>query len=87
MKWYSPLLLTGLLLVPATPAAGQTSLSLTGGINVASLEVDSSDSLVPNLQSVSRISIGLAATIPTSELRLSLILRAQLNARQDSDPE
>ena len=65
----------------------QTSLSLTGGINVASLEVDSSDSLVPNLQSVSRISIGLAATIPTSELRLSLILRAQLNARQDSDPE
>ena len=67
MKWYSPLLLTGLLLVPATPAAGQTSLSLTGGINVASLEVDSSDPLVPNLQSVSRMSIGLAATIPTSE--------------------
>ena len=67
MKWYSPLLLTGLLLVPATPAAGQTSLSLTGGINVASLEVDSSDPLVPNLQSVSRMSIGLAATIPISE--------------------
>ena len=67
MKWYSPLLLTGLLLVPATPAAGQTLLSLMGGINVASLEVDSSDPLVPNLQSVSRMSIGLAATIPTSE--------------------
>ena len=67
MKWYSPLLLTRLLLVPATPAAGQTLLSLTGGINVASLEVDSSDPLVPNLQSVSRMSIGLAATIPISE--------------------
>ncbi len=67
MKWYSPLLLTGLLLVPATPAAGQTLLSLMGGINVASLEVDSSDPLVPNLQSVSRMSIGLAATIPISE--------------------
>ena len=62
-----PLLATILLLLTGTPAFGQVSLAVTGGMNIASLNVSTDDGFVPDFQSVMRLSIGLAANIAASE--------------------
>ena len=60
------------LLLPVTPALGQTVVALTGGWNLASLALEiRGDDASP--RSITRHSIGLAATIPMSE-RLGLYL-------------
>ena len=63
----TPLLVTILLLLTWTPAFGQISLAVTGGVNIASLDISTDDAFVPEIQSVTRLSIGLAANIPVSE--------------------
>ncbi len=56
-----------LLLLVRMPVAGQTSLALTGGVNIASVDVGDDSRLVPDFQSVTRNSLGLAADFPLSE--------------------
>ncbi len=63
----TPFLATALLLLPASPAFGQTTLALTGGINIATLDIGSDSGFVPDTESATRISFGLAATFPRSE--------------------
>ena len=60
------------VLLPVTPALGQTAVALTGGWNLASLAVEQ-DGDDNSPRSVTRHSIGLAATIPLSA-RLGLHL-------------
>ena len=67
-----PVLAIAPLLLPVTPALGQTVVALTGGWNLASLAIEiRGDDASP--RSITRHSIGLAATIPMSE-RLGLYL-------------
>ncbi|MCY4573510.1 MAG: porin family protein [Gemmatimonadetes bacterium] len=54
------------LLTPA-PTAAQTKLGITGGLNLASVDISSESGLVPDFESVTRLSLGLSATIPISE--------------------
>ena len=62
------LLATILLLLTGTPALGQVSLVVTGGVNIASLDISTDDDFfVPDFKSVTRLSIGLAANIPASD--------------------
>ena len=64
----TPLLTTFLLLLTVTPAFSQVSLAVTGGVNIASMDISTeSDFLAPDLKSVTRLSIGLAANIPASD--------------------
>ena len=62
----TPLLATTLLLLTGTSALGQVSLAATGGVNIASMDFSTDDDFVPDFQSVTRLSIGLAANIPAS---------------------
>lgn len=55
-----------LLLSPA-PTAAQVKLGVTGGLNLASVDVSSESAFVPDFESVTRFSLGLSATIPVSE--------------------
>ena len=55
-----------LLLTPA-PTAAQVKLGVTGGLNLASVNVSSESAFVPDFESVTRLSLGLSATIPLSE--------------------
>ena len=59
--------LVPVFLVLGTSAHAQTTISFTGGMNLASLNLDTDDAFVPNLQSVTRLSFGIAATIPASD--------------------
>ncbi len=63
----TPLLATALLLLPASPAYGQTTLALTGGVNIATLSIGSDAGPVPDVESVTRASIGITLTFPRSE--------------------
>ena len=54
------------LLTPA-PTAAQTKLGITGGLNLASVDVSSESDLVPDFESVTRFSLGVSVTIPVSE--------------------
>lgn len=67
MRLFSLALLGSLSLGLGTSIHAQTTVSLTGGVNRASLNLDTEDLLVPNLQSVIRFSFGIAATIPASD--------------------
>ena len=62
-----PTLVTAVFLtLEATPVRAQATLSLTGGVNLATLH-DSDETLSPGLESLTRMSIGLAATLPVSD--------------------
>ncbi len=63
----TPLLALAMLLLAHAPAIGQTTLSLTGGANIASADVDNESAAVPGLTSVTRISLGLAADFAFSD--------------------
>ena len=72
MKRYStlllvPILLTAVLLMPRASLHAQTTLSLTGGVSLASMNTDFDDALAPDLESLTRMSVGLAATIPVTD--------------------
>lgn len=68
MKHLATLILAIVLLpLGRMPAAGQTSLALTGGVNIASVDVEDDSGFVPYIQSVTRISLGLAVDFPFSE--------------------
>lgn len=73
MKWFStlllPTLLTAVLLtLGATPVRAQATLSLTGGVNRTSLRTDADgSSRGPVFESLTRMSIGVAATLPVSD--------------------
>ena len=54
------------LLLAAAPVAGQTRLGVTGGLNLASVDVSTGDIFVPDFESVARISIGGLVTVPIS---------------------
>ena len=60
-RFATPLLATILLLLTGTPALGQVSLAVTGGVNIASMDISTDDDFLPDFQSVTRLSIGLAA--------------------------
>ena len=62
-------LLTAVLLAPGpTPVCAQATLSLTGGVNRTSLGTDADGaSRAPIFESLTRMSIGLAATLPVSD--------------------
>ena len=51
----------------ATPALAQTTLSLTGGLNRTAMRADSPEGAVWRSESLTRMSVGLAATFPASE--------------------
>lgn len=55
------------LLLTAAPAAGQTRLGVTGGLNLASVDVSTGELFVPDFESVARMSIGVSVTMPISE--------------------
>lgn len=62
-----PALLTAVFLtLEATPVRAQTTLSLTGGVNRTSLATDA-DGASSVFESLTRMSIGLAATLPVSD--------------------
>ena len=56
-----------LLLLSQAPASAQTKIALTGGATISSLDITTDDDFYPDFQSVTRLSIGLAATIPMSD--------------------
>lgn len=66
MKWLSTLLLA-IPLLSTTPASAQTRLSVMGGLNSASVNLDTEAHPDANIQPVTRMSHGLAVTFPTSE--------------------
>lgn len=55
------LLAVVLLLLAQAPAAAQTTLALSGGINLASANVEDASAMVPDIVSITRASVGLAA--------------------------
>ena len=68
MKRLATLLLAAFLpMVPAALASGQTTIALTGGPNIASIDVGSDTEFVPDFRAVTRISVGIAANVPMSE--------------------
>lgn len=71
MKRYStllvPTLLTAVFLTPGAPARAQTTLSLTGGVSLTSLNTDFDGALAPDIESLTGMSVGLAATIPVTD--------------------
>ena len=62
-----PLLAVVLLLLVQAPAAAQTTLALSGGINIASADVEDASEMVPDIVSVTRVSVGLAAGLSLSD--------------------
>jgi len=61
------LLIAVLLSLEVTHVRAQTTLSLTGGVNRTSLNVDADGAFSPDFESLTRTSVGLAATIPVSD--------------------
>ena len=67
MRLLSFSVLALLSLVPGIPVSAQTTVSVMGGLNSASLDVDGASVDDPVVfQSVKRMSVGLAATFPIS---------------------
>ncbi|MCY3679262.1 MAG: outer membrane beta-barrel protein [Gemmatimonadetes bacterium] len=65
-----------LFLLVHMPAAGQTSLAFSGGMNISSMDIGDESGLVPDVQSATGVSLGLAADFPLSEtLGLRLVGR------------
>lgn len=64
MKRLATSLLVTMLLLPGIPARAQTTLAISGGMNVASMDFAGETEFVPDFQSVNRASIGLAVTFP-----------------------
>lgn len=62
-----PTLLTAVLLMPGAPVRAQGTLSLMGGVNLTSLDTDDDGALAPDFESLTGMSVGLAATIPVTE--------------------
>lgn len=64
-----PLLLIAAPLLALTPAptAAQVKLGVTGGLNLASVSVSSESGFVPDFESVTRLALGVSATIPFAE--------------------
>ena len=58
-----PILLS---LVPGALASGQTTISLAGGLNMASMEIGSDTELAPDFKSIARLGVGIAANVPIS---------------------
>jgi opacity protein-like surface antigen len=80
-----PTLLTAVCLALGAPVRAQTTLSLTGGVNITSMDADSDGTRSPGFESLARMSIGLAATLPVTD-RFGLQLGgryAQKGARLD----
>ena len=78
-----PTLLTAVLLsLEVTHVRAQTTLSLTGGVNRTSLNVDADGAFSPDFESLTRTSVGLAATIPVSD-RFGLQLGGRYAQRED----
>ncbi len=67
MKHLAPLLAVALLPLAQTPTSAQTTLALTGGLNFASADVTDETAVVPDVVSITRISVGLAADFSLSE--------------------
>lgn len=63
----SSILLIALFLLLTTPVSAQTRLSVMGGVNTASVTLDTEAHPNPTIQPVTRWSGGLAATLPVSE--------------------
>ena len=56
------------VLTPTSPTSAQATLSLTGGVNLSTLAADAPSTRdVWHSESLARMSVGLAATIPASE--------------------
>ncbi len=64
MKTRIYLLLAALVLFAASPASAQVTLNFGGGSNIASMGFSSDDIVVPDVESVRRFSLGIAADIP-----------------------
>ena len=64
MRNFRYLILSTLFLFAGSPASAQISLSMMGGANLASTELSSDDVAVPTSETVTRISLGVAATFP-----------------------
>lgn len=64
-----PLVLSAILFLfaTATPAVAQTTLSLTGGLNRTTMTADPPDRTVWRSESLTRMSVGLAANFPAWE--------------------
>ena len=60
----TPLLAATLAVSPGAAAFGQTTLALTGGVNLASIDVTLRTDPVPDFQSRTGMVIGLALTMP-----------------------
>ena len=60
-------LLTAVCLTRGAPVHAQTTLSLTGGLNITSLDTDNDGTRAPGFESLTRMSIGVAATLPVSD--------------------
>lgn len=61
------ILAVALLPLVQTPTAAQTTLALTGGLMFASADVTDETAVVPDVVSVTRMSVGLAADFSLSE--------------------
>lgn len=59
----TPLLAGALLLVPGPTASAQTTFSLLGGVNIASLDVSALD-IIEDTVALRRMSVGLALSLP-----------------------
>ena len=64
-----PLIAAPFLLLTPASAIAQIKLGVTGGLNLASVDVSSESAFVPDFESVTRLSLGVSATIPLSETK------------------
>ena len=62
-----PALPTVALSLPGTPLHAQTTLSFMAGLNRTSLDVDTDEAFSPDFKSLTRMSVGLAVTVPVSD--------------------
>ena len=61
------LVLSTLFLFAGSPASAQINLSMMGGANLASTALSSDDVAVPTAETVTRVSLGVAATFPVAD--------------------
>ncbi len=66
MRNFCYLALSSLFLFAGAPASAQIHLSMMGGANLASTELSSDEVAVPTSETVTRISVGVAATFPVA---------------------
>ena len=67
MRIFRYLALSTLFLFAGSPASAQISLSMMGGANLASTDLASDDVAPPTPETVTRISLGVAATFPLAK--------------------